>query len=147
MATVAANIIAFALQDVGKMRYSLGAKPPLDGDLPPAGTKSDCSGAVRRWAHRGGVDMPDGSYIQHQWALAHGHEVPVGLARGPHGAGCLLFINPQKDKPGHVAISLGNGKTVECRGHVGSCVVDAKTNAHRGWDAAVKADAFFEDVT
>jgi cell wall-associated NlpC family hydrolase len=144
--TRAAKAIAFAREDLGKLVYLLGAKPPLDGPV-PSGTRSDCSGAIRRWLHRAGVSVPDGSVQQHEYAKEHGHEVPVSVALGMLGAGCLLFIVPYHGHPGHVALSLGNGETIECRGSKGSCIVGAKENARRGWTAGAKLEAMWEEWT
>jgi cell wall-associated NlpC family hydrolase len=145
MTTLAAKAISLARRDLGRFRYHLGAKPPLTGDVPAGATwESDCSGWLRRVLHRVGIPIPDGSTVQHVWCRLHGHEVPVSVALGPQGAGLLLFMVARHGDPGHVALSIGRGRTLECRGGHGVCEVDATTNVkHRHWDAACKIEAMF----
>ena len=92
------SFVAFALQQTGK-RYVLGAEAKASDPNPRA---FDCSELVEWSAARAGIKgVPDGSSAQ----LAHVKKITVFQAI--HTKGALLFM------PGHVAISLGNGKTIE----------------------------------
>jgi cell wall-associated NlpC family hydrolase len=81
----------------------------------------DCSELVKWAAKRAGVDMPDGSWLQYLQLKQQGATIPVQQALQTPGA--LLFSFSSEPTPGggrpsraHVAISLGNGKTIEARG-------------------------------
>jgi len=141
--TRAGLAIEAAREDIkrGGAAYKLGAKPALKGRL-PKGAQSDCSGAVRRWLAIAGVESRDGSVRQYEEC----RPVAVALALGPKGAGLLLFMTPKRGHPGHVALSLGNGRTVECRGGKGMCYVEAGVNRRRKWDRAGKMGELFQTV-
>lgn len=142
--------IMAGLRDLG-MAYEFGAKPPLEGDRTPA-MRTDCSGAVRRWVAQAGVShirRPDGrtitvnawngSVVQYESLRA----VPVAVALGANGIGLFLFIPPRGSIPGHVALSLGHGYTLEARGSEGVCIVRPSENRSRGWDRAAKMDELY----
>ncbi len=81
----------------------------------------DCSELVRWAAQRVGVDLPDGSWLQYLQLKQQGATIPVEQALRTPGA--LLFSFSHEPTPGggrpsqaHVAISLGNGRTIEARG-------------------------------
>jgi cell wall-associated NlpC family hydrolase len=81
----------------------------------------DCSELVKWAAKRAGVDLPDGSWLQYLQLKQQGATIPVQQALQTPGA--LLFSFSQEPTPGggrpsqaHVAISLGNGRTIEARG-------------------------------
>jgi cell wall-associated NlpC family hydrolase len=81
----------------------------------------DCSELVKWAAKRAGVDLPDGSWLQYLQLQQQGATIPVQQALQTPGA--LLFSFSQEPTPGggrpahaHVAISLGNGRTIEARG-------------------------------
>jgi cell wall-associated NlpC family hydrolase len=81
----------------------------------------DCSELVKWAAARAGVTVPDVAQNQYLWAKSHGTLIPVQQAINTPGA--LLFSFSSEPGPGnmypahaHVAISLGNGKTIEARG-------------------------------
>lgn len=81
----------------------------------------DCSELVRWAAARVGVQVPDGSWLQYLDLKAKGALVPVEEALRTPGA--LLFSFSSEPTPGggrpgqaHVAISLGDGRTIEARG-------------------------------
>jgi cell wall-associated NlpC family hydrolase len=98
-----AKFVALALQQAGD-RYGFGAEAaPSDPD-PRA---FDCSELVEWAAARAGISprVPDGSSAQRAHCERHGTMISSLKARSTKGA--LLFM------PGHVAISLGNGKTIE----------------------------------
>jgi cell wall-associated NlpC family hydrolase len=81
----------------------------------------DCSELVTWAAKRVGVDLQDGSWLQYLQLKQQGATIPVQQALQTPGA--LLFSFSQEPTPGggrpshaHVAISLGNGRTIEARG-------------------------------
>lgn len=94
-----ARFVALALQQAGKS-YVFGAEAsPSDPDP----RRFDCSELVEWAAARAGITprVPDGSSAQ----INHCRSIPVSQAIRTKGA--LLWT------PGHIAISLGNGKTIE----------------------------------
>lgn len=72
----------------------------------------DCSELVQWADNRLGGNAPDGSKNQWQWCDHAGLGIPVDQAI--HTQGALLFHFDPKDS--HVAVSLGNGNTIEARG-------------------------------
>jgi len=81
----------------------------------------DCSELVRWAAARAGVQVPDGSWLQYLDLKQKGALLPVEQALRTPGA--LLFSFSSEPQPGggrpseaHVAISLGDGRTIEARG-------------------------------
>lgn len=86
-------------------RYVYGAETNLNDSNP---NTFDCSELVQWAAHQAGVTIPDGSSAQLAHVRRHGQEISVEQALRTPGA--LLF------RPGHVAISLGDGRTIEARG-------------------------------
>jgi len=134
--TRAARAIAVGKKQVGKVTYRLGAKPALS--LPSlAGRECDCSGFIRWLLHQVGVAIVDGS--QQQKAACR--PVALSLALGPAGAGLLLFMSPKPGKawPRHVALSLGNGESLECCSGKGVAVCRRRT-----WTSAGKIDKLME---
>lgn len=106
-----------ALSQSGKP-YLMGAEAALD-DPDPA--TLDCSELVEWAAHRAGVQVADGSWLQYLDAKEQGNLVPVEQALRTPGA--LLFSFSEEPRRGggrpdqaHVAISLGDGRTIEARG-------------------------------
>jgi len=162
--TRAAAMIALAKEDLGKIGYLLGAK--LGPGPLPLHPKVDCSGEMHRIVERallaypldlitgcrGGVPvlMPTHEFLAKFQGSAHQgdlcRKVPLAIALGPTGAGCFLFMRPKPDGHGHVALSLGWGRTFESRGSVGVCIVSAAKNLMRGWDYAGKVDSFFCEI-
>ena len=87
----------------------------------PNPTAFDCSELVKWAAKRAGVDIADGAAGQYNQLKAQGATISVQQALKRPGA--LLFSFNGEPTPGageparaHVAISLGNGKTIEARG-------------------------------
>jgi hypothetical protein len=93
------RFVALALQQAGKT-YRFGAEASPSDPNPRA---FDCSELVEWCASRVGISpkVPDGSSAQ------KAHCTPISVTQGINTKGALLFV------PGHVAISLGNGKTIE----------------------------------
>jgi cell wall-associated NlpC family hydrolase len=83
----------------------------------------DCSELTKWAAARSGVTIPDGAAHQYVWLKQQGATMSVQQALQTPGA--LLFHFASEPQPGlggeppvaHVAISLGNGMTIEARGH------------------------------
>jgi cell wall-associated NlpC family hydrolase len=97
----ALDFVSHALRQIGD-RYVYGAEANLNSSNP---TAWDCSELVQWAAHRTGVYIPDGSANQLAYCRSKG--TIIGVATAMRTRGALLF------HPGHVAISLGNGRTVE----------------------------------
>lgn len=107
-----------ALGQQGKA-YVYGAEASPSNDNPRA---FDCSELVEWAARRAGVSFPDGSGAQIDAAR------PMSVAEALRTPGALLY------KPGHIAISLGDGRTIEARGRrYGVGIFDANG---RGWTRA-----------
>ncbi|WP_217442055.1 MULTISPECIES: peptidoglycan-binding protein [Myxococcus] len=86
-------------------RYVFGAETNLNDPNP---SKFDCSELVQWAAHQAGVSVPDGTMNQVPYFKQKGTTISVDEALRTRGA--LLY------RPGHVAISLGDGRTIEARG-------------------------------
>ncbi|MBN1209210.1 MAG: peptidoglycan-binding protein [Myxococcaceae bacterium] len=86
-------------------RYIFGAETNLNDPNPSA---FDCSELVQWAAHQVGVSIPDGTMNQLPHIQRAGKAISVDQALRTRGA--LLF------RPGHVAISLGDGRTIEAKG-------------------------------
>ncbi|HET9144149.1 NlpC/P60 family protein [Actinophytocola sp.] len=118
------QFVALALQQAGK-RYVFGAEASVSDPNPRA---FDCSELVEWAAARAGINprVPDGSAAQ----LAHckSKGTLISVQQGINTKGALLFM------PGHVAISLGNGKTIEAM-NPSQGVRQGNAN-NRGWTAA-----------
>lgn len=98
-------------------RYVFGAEAGLD-DVDPE--VFDCSELTQWAAHRAGVDLPDGSWLQYEALEQRGGATSVEEALRTKGALLFYFSEPPTGggRPGraHVAISLGDGRTIEARG-------------------------------
>jgi hypothetical protein len=95
------DFVSTALRQVGD-KYRYGAEASKSSSNPGA---FDCSELVEWAAARVGVFIPDGSGNQIAYCRNKGKGISVEKAIKTRGA--LLW------KPGHIAISLGNGRTVE----------------------------------
>jgi len=141
--TRAKRAIDIGSEFVGKIGYLLGAKANgrTLAEIAKAGKPLDCSGFIRELLHEVGVEIVDGS--QQQRAACR--PVSVHLAYSAEGAGCLLFMSPPRCKnwPRHVALSLGNGATLECCSGSGVSIKHRKPGS---WSAAGKLDKLFEQM-
>lgn len=98
----AEDFVYWAMKQIGD-RYVFGAAVDVNNPNP---TQFDCSALVQWALGRVGIrDCPRTSEPQIAWAQRLGQSITVASAAGVRGA--LLWHQ------GHVAISLGNGKTVE----------------------------------
>jgi cell wall-associated NlpC family hydrolase len=96
-------------------QYIFGAKGIGQADP----TAFDCSGLTQWAADQAGVQLPAGAAYQYVDLKQKGMIIPVDKAI--HTPGALLFHFATEPQPGltgepeiaHVAISLGNGKTIE----------------------------------
>ena len=103
-------------------RYIFGTETNLNDPNPKA---FDCSELVQWAAHQAGVSVPDGTMNQLPYFKQKGTTISVDQALKTRGA--LLF------RPGHVAISLGDGRTIEARGR--DYGVNIFSAQGRGWTA------------
>lgn len=119
-----ARFVSLALAQAGD-RYQWGAE--ASGPNPRS---FDCSELVEWAAGRAGISprVPDGSANQKAHCQRHRTMISSTTARGTKGA--LLFA------PGHVAISLGNGKTIEAMNPAQG--VRQGNFAGRNWNAYAK---------
>ncbi len=92
-----------ALGQQGKP-YVFGAEANPSNDNPRA---FDCSELIEWAARRAGVNFPDGSAAQ------IGATTPMSVEEALRTPGALLF---RAGNPNHIAISLGDGRTMEARG-------------------------------
>ncbi len=98
-------------------QYIFGVMDRLDDPNPKA---FDCSMLVQWSAHQVGVDVPRNAWDQYRFLHEHGMVIPVDQAI--HTPGALLFSFNSDPDGGHapvhqhVAISLGDGKTIEALG-------------------------------
>lgn len=97
--------------------YVFGAETRLDDSNPDT---FDCSELTQWAANQAGVTIPDGATAQYLFLKQRGLLVPVDKAKSTPGA--LLFSFDREPRPGdgrtpgaHVAISTGDGRTIEAR--------------------------------
>jgi cell wall-associated NlpC family hydrolase len=110
-------------------RYQWGAKPPASDPNP---TAFDCSGLVWWALARLRISFPQGSWLQLQECIKRGMLIqPLSRAFAIQGA--LLFRH-HTPTDGHIAVSLGNGSTIEARGRLYG--VNEFPAAHRDWTHA-----------
>jgi cell wall-associated NlpC family hydrolase len=122
-----ARFIDAASTQVGKDSV-FGAEAALDDPDPAA---FDCSELTQWAAHQAGLTLPDGAAGQYRYCRTAGTTMSVEEALRTPGA--LLFSfdgepGPTGGEPAkaHVAISLGDGRTVEAKGRAyGVVVTDA----------------------
>lgn len=111
------DVEAFLLAMLGRVGdpYVFGAKDPND---PAYRGPADCSGLVTWAADVVGVkpQMPDGSQAQWHHVQQQGTVLTVEHALAIRGAALFIDETPGANQPGHVAINLGDGTTVEARG-------------------------------
>lgn len=113
-----ASDFVFALLSQDGDRYVFGAPAKRSDSNPKA---FDCSSLVRWACDRVGVvpAMPAGSW--HQATHCRKHNTLITPDKAIQTAGALLFyfssspFQGVRPKSAHVAISLGNGKTIEAR--------------------------------
>ena len=106
-----------ALAEAGK-QYVFGA---TDSPANANPTSFDCSELVQWSAARNGVALPRTAGQQYATLAANGDAVSVQQALNTPGALLFSFSSPPKvggaePSHAHVAISLGDGRTIEARG-------------------------------
>lgn len=111
--------------------YVLGAEVRLDDPDPKA---FDCSEYVQWGLYQAGVrriktpssDLSIKAFDQAKWQYAHSRHISVKAGVATKGA--LLFIGKTPATITHVAVSTGDGKTIEARGRrYGVCRAKAFT--------------------
>jgi peptidoglycan hydrolase-like protein with peptidoglycan-binding domain len=110
-----------ALGQEGKA-YIFGAEVRASDNDPQA---FDCSELVEWAARRAGVTVPDGSINQINAAR------PMSVEQALRTPGALLF---RSGDPNHIAISLGDGRTIEARGRQHGVGIFSAEG--RGWTRA-----------
>ncbi len=115
------KMVQFALAQAGDS-YEWGGNGP---------SAWDCSGLVQAAAAAGGKPLAKPSASQWGTCVAQGRDIPVSEALRIRGA---LLFNIGGDT-NHVAISLGNGSTIEAMGEAYGVLV-AGDAANRGWTGA-----------
>jgi cell wall-associated NlpC family hydrolase len=118
------ELIAAAGSQVGKP-YVFGAEAALD-DADPAAF--DCSELTQWAAHQAGLYLPDGAAGQYRYCRESGTTMSVDEALRTPGALLFTFDGEPGATGGeparaHVAISLGDGRTVEAKGRDHGVVV------------------------
>ncbi|WP_370325302.1 C40 family peptidase [Euzebya sp.] len=96
------DVVAAAMTHTGKP-YVFGAKGP---------SAFDCSGLATAAARTVGLSFPGGSKNQYAACRDAGRLIPVGEAVRTYGAALFRMTGD----PTHVAISRGDGTTIEARG-------------------------------
>lgn len=103
----------------------------------PDPTQFDCSKLTQWAAEQVGVDIP--RTAQGQYLELKAHSATISVEEALHTRGALLFYFPYEPSGGprppgaHVAISLGDGRTVETTPGTGVAVMDAGTRfTHAG---------------
>ena len=137
--TNTADFVGLLLRQKGD-RYVFGVENKISDPDPKS---FDCSELVQWGCDRLKVDpkMPDGSWLQVQHCRRHDQLIKVSEAVGIQGT--LLFrftggspFGSKRPDTAHVAVSLGNGSTIEARGRkFGVNCFDA---AGRGWSHAAR---------
>lgn len=134
--------------------YEYGAKAACDDPDPPA---YDCAEIIRWSGCRLSLDpaIPDGSWLQLQHCASYSLLIDVTTARSVKGA--LLYScasrepieapwGTQRPQRSHVAVSLGNGRTIEARPSNGNAVSEQPFD-NRGWRyAALIPGLAYEDA-
>lgn len=132
-----ASFLDLALEQAGD-RYRFGAEVDL-GDPDP--DVFDCSELIEWVAGRLKITprMPDGSWLQYRHV--HGADATLEIPEALKTPGALLFrfsSNPltgSRPSSSHVAISLGDGRTMEARSTAAGVGVFGAA-AGRGWTHA-----------
>ncbi|WP_157979815.1 NlpC/P60 family protein [Kribbella monticola] len=99
-------------------KYVFGVRAKLDDPNPD---KFDCSELTKWAAHQAGVEIPDGA--MYQYLDLKQKDSLISVDQAMHTKGALLFYFSDEPTPGggrpsraHVAISLGDGRTIEAKG-------------------------------
>lgn len=120
------DFVATALAQAGDT-YQYGAEASLSDPDPDA---FDCSELVQWACARVGVTFPDGS--GNQYAACQRAGLLISISKAVSTRGALLFEGPGGST--HVAISLGDGRTIEARGRAYG--VNVFSAANRPWSGA-----------
>lgn len=114
-----------ALAQVGD-QYIFGAEVDVNDPDPQTW---DCAELTKWAAHQAGADIPGSSFEQYLDLKAQGLLIPIEEAE--HTPGALVFHFSSEPEPGggrpseaHVAISLGDGRTVEAQSEEVGVITD-----------------------
>jgi cell wall-associated NlpC family hydrolase len=125
------SFLDHALAQTGD-EYIFGSETDIADDNPEV---FDCSELVQWAGGQVGLEVPDGSWIQYNWLKEQGLVIPVEEAANTPGALLFSFSSDPgaggRPSAAHVAISLGDGNTIEARGRrygVGSWEVGDRFN-------------------
>lgn len=116
-------------------RYVFGATTQASDPNPSVW---DCSQIVLWCCQQIGISIQDGSWRQYQACHQAGRE--IGIAKAKAITGALLFrfdgdpMRAERPRAAHVAISLGNGRTIEAKSPRAGVLIDSATG--RGWTHA-----------
>ncbi len=148
----AADFVQLCLKQTGD-RYIFGQETSISDPDPDA---FDCSELIQWAGGRLGIapTVPDGSWLQARHCSNHHTLCPVD--EGIDTQGALLFrfsgdpFSGGRPESAHVAVSLGNGNTIEARGRrwgVGSFATAGRTWTHAGRIPGVTYEAPPESPT
>lgn len=135
MVATGAAVVQAAMRYAG-YRYVLGAKG--------GGGATDCSGLVWLALRDLGIVAPHGTVNQFPWCERHGepgsHVISVAEAIETPGAGLFIWrgAGGGGGRGNHVAISRGDGTTIEARSSRARPQVGVHTAHNRGWTHGVK---------
>ncbi|MET0145835.1 MAG: NlpC/P60 family protein [Ilumatobacteraceae bacterium] len=141
------RFLKLSVAQAGDPYDSNHGEPDIDDPNP---TTLDCSELVQWAAHNAGVEVLDGSYNQHFQMIDEGATVSIEEAMNTPGALLFSFDPPPVRGGGrpahaHVAISLGDGRTIEAQGSRTGILI-ANANADRWTNAAVIPEFKGQDV-
>lgn len=134
----ATQVVDLALSQEGD-RYVFGVEVAASNTNPSA---FDCSELIQWLGARLNVSptIPDGSWFQAQHCRQHNQLIPISHAQVTKGALLFAFssdpFGPQRPSFAHVAISQGNGRTIEARSTAYG--VGQFSAISRGWTHAGK---------
>ena len=135
----AADFVGLLLRQKGD-RYLFGVENKISDPDPKS---FDCAELVEWGCGRLKIDprMPDGSWLQAQHCRKHGTLIKVSQAVKTQGALLFHFTGGDpfgRNRPAmaHVAVSLGNGSTIEARGR--KYGVNCFQAGGRGWTHAAR---------
>jgi len=140
MSTPVSCLLERALSCIGD-RYIFGVEVALNDPNPPA---FDCSEMPQWYCAQCGLYYPDGSWLQYRYNQQHGLAISIVKAKNTPGAQLYIFRNRDgtvadplsggRPSHSHTATSLGNGQTIEARGH--NWPVQKFSVEGRGWTHA-----------
>lgn len=144
-----ADFVGLLLTQEGD-RYIFGVEASPSDSNPSA---FDCSELVEWGCERLGLPAPDGSWLQARWVYNAGLGMPPAAAVDTYGA--LLFrfssdpFSDGRPRSAHVAVSQGNGMTIEARSTrhgVGQFSAENRGWTHAGLVPGMDYDPLEDDM-